>query len=231
MLTVLMALFIVMFAISVADKEKFEALKSGVAVGAGGPGLASGEALWPGEAAASSVPVVAPAAREALARAQARAQAASERVRDFASVQRRLEAALSEQRLRHQVQFSQDERGLVIAIVTDEVLFPLGSAALGHQGRLVIDAISPILVGLPHAVTVEGHTDDLPLDGRGRFPSNWELSTSRATAVLRYMLEEGGISPSRLSAFGYADQRPLVPNTGREGARNRRVEVVLRPMA
>ena len=230
MLTVLMALFIVMFAISNADKEKFDALASGVAVGAGRPGpLASGAGILTGDARPAGVPATTTRAREALDRARAEAHTAKEMARDLVVVQRQLEAALSRRGLRDQVQFSLGERGLVVVILTDRVLFPLGSASLGPQGRLVIDAITPVLARLPHAITVEGHTDDLPLDGRGRFATNWELSANRATAVLRYMLGVGGISPSRVSAFGYADQRPLVPNTATERARNRRVEVVLRP--
>lgn len=227
MLTVLMALFIVMFAISVADKEKFEALKSGVAAGAGL--LTAGEVIMTEDAESSAVPVLAATAQEALERARVRDRATRQMTGELVIAQRQLELALSRRGLRNQVQFSQDERGLVVSIVTDQVLFPLGSADLGPQGRLVIDAIRPVLARLPHAITVEGHTDDLPLDGHGRFATNWELSANRATAVLRYMLDVGGISPSRVSAFGYADQRPLVPNTPSQRARNRRVEVVLRP--
>ena len=71
---------------------------------------------------------------------------------------------------------------------------------------------------------VQGHTDDRPVRGR-RFDSNWELSASRAIAVMRYMVENGGLDPKKLGTAGYADQRPLVPNDTRENrAKNRRVE-------
>jgi hypothetical protein len=93
----------------------------------------------------------------------------------------------------------------------------------------VLDGIGPALVPLPNPVTVEGHTDDLPISGR--FATNWELSTERATTVLRYMMETHGLPAGRLSAAGYADQRPLVENTAQTRATNRRVEVIVRATA
>lgn len=79
---------------------------------------------------------------------------------------------------------------------------------------------------LPNRMAVEGHNDNIPVTGR--FPSNWELSAERATSVLRYLLQQHRLAPPRLSAAGYADQRPLAPNTDdRNRQRNRRVEIVV----
>jgi chemotaxis protein MotB len=91
----------------------------------------------------------------------------------------------------------------------------------------VLDGLAPALAGLPNPIAVEGHTDDVPTRG-GRYPSNWELSTERATSVLRYLLDAHGLPPARLSAGGYAAERALVPNDSPGNrARNRRVEVVV----
>ena len=124
------------------------------------------------------------------------------------------------------MEFTLDERGLVVSIISDKVLFDLGSAELRPAGLVVLDAIGPTLSTLPNAVSVEGHTDDLPISGR--YASNWELSTDRAISVLRYLLATAGLPAQRASASGFADQRPKTSNATVDGrAVNRRVEVVV----
>jgi chemotaxis protein MotB len=104
-----------------------------------------------------------------------------------------------------------EERGLVVTVVTDEVLFAPGSADLAAQGRTVLDALVPALRSFDNSLAIEGHTDDRPI-ATSRFPSNWELSTSRATSVLRYLGAE----------------RPIGDNGTDDGrAANRRVELVV----
>jgi chemotaxis protein MotB len=126
------------------------------------------------------------------------------------------------------VQYRLTPRGLVLNIVTDQVLFDLGRADLKPEGRLVLDGVANALKGIPNQIAIEGHTDDRPLNGGLPYPTNWELSTGRATSVLRYFVEAHGIAAGRVSAAGYADQQPLVPNdNGFNQARNRRVEIVV----
>jgi len=225
MLTVLMALFIVLFALSVVDKQKFQQfaeglrgdLGSGAGVLDGGPGL---------QESGDSVAVDLQAAIVALNDKQQREQAAAKEQDDLEAAREKIRQALLAQHMEKAVRFEIDERGLVVTVVTDDVLFALGSATLRPQGSAVLDAIAPALEALPNSVTVEGHTDDLPI--RGRFPSNWELSTERATSVLRYLLDSHAVPAKRLSAAGYADQRPLTPNVSAAArSANRRVEVVV----
>jgi chemotaxis protein MotB len=110
--------------------------------------------------------------------------------------------------------------------VSDRVLFEPGQADLRSEGREVVDKLAAAIGRLPNKLTVEGHTDNVPISGR--YASNWELSTARATTVLRELIERHGISPARLSAAGYADERPLATNDTAEGrAANRRVELVV----
>jgi len=91
----------------------------------------------------------------------------------------------------------------------------------------VLDAIAPVLRGLPNDISVEGHTDNVPITG-GPFASNWELSAIRATTVLRYLVSNDGLPEDRMSATGYADTRPLVPNdTPEHRQQNRRVDIVV----
>jgi chemotaxis protein MotB len=225
MLTVLMALFIVMFALSVVDKAKFEKFKEGLNGDLGnGASLLSG---GPGLQQAGSTTVDLQSAITALNDQQSRQQAAAREKDDLAKAREKITQSLVTKGMQDKVRFKLDERGLVVTVVTDDVLFALGSATLRPQGNAVLDAIAPALKTLPNQVTVEGHTDDLPISGR--FGSNWELSTERATSVLRYMLDRHGVTAKRLSAAGYADQRPLTPNISPAArSANRRVEVIVR---
>jgi chemotaxis protein MotB len=108
----------------------------------------------------------------------------------------------------------------------DDILFPLGSADLGESGKRLLDRLTDGLASRDIAIQVEGHTDDLPI-ATARFPSNWELSSYRATTVARYLIERG-VERDRIQVSGHADTRPRVPNDSRENrARNRRVSLVL----
>ncbi len=233
LLTVLMALFIVMFSMSIVDKGKFEELKQGLDEYFGhGPELVDGGAglLADGRPAPESVQLDVQAAIAALDDQRSRAAAVEKERADLEAARRKILASLTRKGLQDSVRFAIDERGLVVTIVTDDVLFDLGSADLRGAGRAVLDGIGPALVPLPNPVTVEGHTDDLPISG-GRFPSNWELSTERSTTVLRYLIEQHQLPARRLSASGYADQRPVARNDDAHRSANRRVEVVVRSIA
>jgi chemotaxis protein MotB len=116
----------------------------------------------------------------------------------------------------------------VLNVVTDEVVFDLGRAELKSAGLVILDGVANALKAIPNNIAVEGHTDDRPLNGGFPYPTNWELSTGRATSVLRYFVETHGMAPGRVSAAGYADQQPLVPNdSDANQAKNRRVEIVV----
>ncbi|MFI8726264.1 OmpA family protein [Stutzerimonas kunmingensis] len=114
--------------------------------------------------------------------------------------------------------------------ISSEILFGSGRAELEEAGLDVIDRLVPTLAAGGHRIIVEGHTDNLPIQTE-RFPSNWELSASRASSVVRY-LQLAGIESTRLSATGYADTRPLADNGDEQGrASNRRVELVMQTEA
>ncbi len=114
--------------------------------------------------------------------------------------------------------------------ISSEILFGSGRAELEDAGLDVIDRLVPTLAAGGHRIIVEGHTDNLPIQTE-RFPSNWELSASRASSVVRY-LQLAGIESTRLSATGYADTRPLANNGDEQGrASNRRVELIMQTEA
>ena len=113
--------------------------------------------------------------------------------------------------------------GMVSFRIKSEILFTSGQADLGLAGADVLKKLVKVLRENSFQVAVEGHTDSVPI--RGRYPSNWELSGSRAGSVVRY-LEANGINSNRLRAVGFADTQPLAANTSAEGrAQNRRVEL------
>ncbi|MCX7984370.1 MAG: OmpA family protein [Bacteroidetes bacterium] len=124
------------------------------------------------------------------------------------------------------VSFSQNERGVTVHL-TEELLFPSGSAELKGSSLAVLDTIASVLVTLPNDIRIEGHTDDVPIRTE-RFPSNWHLSVARALNTAFYIINKYHMKPGQLSIAGYAEYRPLVPNTSPENrARNRRVDIVI----
>jgi len=111
--------------------------------------------------------------------------------------------------------------------IPNSILFATGESELLGRGPAVIRALGPILAAGGFTVSVEGHTDNVPIN-TDRFPSNWELSAQRAATVVR-VLAEAGINLTRLEAVGYGESRPLVTNETEDGRReNRRVTLLLR---
>jgi chemotaxis protein MotB len=233
MITLLMVLFIVLYSISQVDLAKFRRLKEGVAGGFGGPaaaGALSGGAGplegGGGVFEAGLRGTSAQAAEAALADAQARLTGARHQRSVLQGAQQEIQRSLEKEGLGGTVRFRLESRGLVVTIVSDKVLFEPGQADLRAEGREVLDELAAAIGRLPNRLSVEGHTDNVPISGR--YPSNWELSTARATTVLRELIERHHIDPARLSAAGYADERPLATNETADGrGANRRVELVV----
>lgn len=136
--------------------------------------------------------------------------------------------ALQPQLGANKVFIRREARGLVISLLTDKVLFDIGDYHLKPEGKEILAKIAPLLKKDPgKKIAVEGYTDDLFVHS-GKLPSNWELSALRATAVVRYLVSEKGLDPSRFSAAGYGEYQPLVPNISEANRRlNRRVDIVI----
>ena len=144
-------------------------------------------------------------------------------------LQKAIEGKSEERKKLQDVQTEITERGLVIHIV-ERALFKEGSAKLQGNSWEVLDLIYNELDSIPNHIRVEGHTDDRPI-ATEKFPSNWELSSARATEVVRYFVNEYGFPPERISALGYGKFRPISPNNSIENrARNRRVDIVILTM-
>jgi chemotaxis protein MotB len=229
MITLLMVLFIVLFAISQVDLAKFHKLKEGLRDSFGNKteaGVLDGQqTVLDGQGNVD--PVLLSQAGEALAAKQALDAAVAADQQELAALKGRINDELAKAGLADDVQLHIETRGLVVTILADKVLFEPGSADLTGHGSTIVDRIADVLVPLSRTISVEGHTDDQPIS-TSQYASNWELSTGRATSVLRALIARYGMAPDRLSAAGYGDTRPIAPNSTPEGrAANRRVEIVV----
>jgi chemotaxis protein MotB len=160
-------------------------------------------------------------AQSELERKQSELQGLKQRSAEY----ERMAAALKSQIDQGRVELT-ELRGRMTVKLKDKILFSSGSARVGRAGKEALAAVAGVLAGVENKVIrVEGHTDDVP--SGGAYPTNWELSTARALAVLRF-LQEQGIDPTRLAAAGYGEYRPIAPNDTPEGrSQNRRIEIVL----
>ena len=137
-----------------------------------------------------------------------------------------LERDLADDLRNGRMELLEDGRGLVLSI-PEASAFATGSADLSEGAQQAIGRLARSLNEVGNSLLIEGHTDDVPIHS-ARFASNWELSTARATAVVQWLIEREGMTPSRLSAAGYGEFHPRVPNDSTEArARNRRVDVVI----
>ena len=146
-------------------------------------------------------------------------------------LKRNVETLLGAELLKGIVRVHLEPRGLIISLGENGV-FDSGSDQIKPEGRALLDTLATSLVSISNYIRVEGHTDNVPIHN-SHFPSNWELSTARATMVVSHLITKFGMQPEALSAAGYAEYRPTASNDTDEGkARNRRVDIiVLNPAA
>jgi chemotaxis protein MotB len=253
MITLLMALFMVLFSISSVNISKYETLQKSLKAAFSGEILPGGKAIARQGATANAaqapssveLQAIEPVATQgassqangsehsssssssAAASASQAAQAQKE-ASEFAHIKQELDAYAKAHGFAKSVQTSIEARGLVIRVLTDDLLFASGQASLEGRATALLEEISALLnVDQTHPISVEGNTDDVPIHS-SQFPSNWELSTARASTVVRFLIAHG-VGANRLTATGNAEQRPVDTNTTAAGrARNRRVEIVLR---
>jgi chemotaxis protein MotB len=161
------------------------------------------------------------------ANAQENMEAATKEAEKLQDTQAKIEEKLKKLGLLDDVKFRIDERGLVVTVVSSEVIFHGDQADLLPGGRRVLDVLGPVLHSLPNAIEVDGHTNHLGVSNP-RYPSLWELSTARASRVVRFLSESGYVAPKRLTAAGFGAERPLYPKTDKRAiTMNRRVDVIV----
>jgi chemotaxis protein MotB len=230
-ITLLFAFFVVMFAASNSDEKKAGQVAQAVQVafremaifspsGKGVPLYDEGGAASDSKAAIGNDHSGFDGAKMVLGK---NGQATSRQMRE---VEGKLQESLKEEIANHSVRLMQDGRGLTISLA-EAGFFSPGSAVMPEKSLAVVDRIASILRPLDYALRVEGHTDNTPIR-TSQFPSNWELSTSRATFLLRYLISNAQIPAARLSAAGYGEYRPVASNATQDGrSANRRVDLVV----
>jgi chemotaxis protein MotB len=235
MITLLMALFMVLFSISSVNKSKYVTLQQSLKEAFSGKILPGGPALLESggnpettrSSSNSPLMVVQPPVSPTHGDKAVSPGAREREDRQFADLKRRIDAYARERGMERTLQTRIARRGLVVRMLTDRVVFDSGRAQIKPAGLSLLDGLVGFLRTDRHPILVEGHTDDVPLRLGAQYPSNWELSTARASAVVRFFVSDG-IAPPRLGAAGYADLHPVAPNGTAAGrARNRRVEIVL----
>lgn len=254
MITVLMALFIVLFAISQVDQQKYIALRDSLSAGFmdtttspsvldGSDGTLDGQSVHPDEVTSAGTAGMVnaenglgleaadpmngtPSSPAQPSVDPAVLAAAQAEAAHLQDLRDHIAAALAASGLDGSVRFRIDERGLVMGLVADDVFFAPARAELTPTARQVLDVAAPMIVGIGENVSVEGHANVLPVSGR--YATNWELSADRATQVLRHLVEHDGMPGNRIMSVGFGDTRPLVADGSPEAiVTNRRVDLVI----
>jgi chemotaxis protein MotB len=234
MLTLLLVLFIVLYAISQVNTSKFSELKSSLAsafkngqpsVLSGGSGVVSGDSA--AQHANPNLPVFSPIQPDKVKETTQDREAAQREVDEFKEIEAAIKASLHKNGLDGNADFNIDERGLVVTVVTNELVFSGNSAVLEPEGAVILNAVLPPLRKATNQIQVDGHTNQQNVS-TAPYPSGWELSSARASSVVRYLVTHGPIAARRLSAAGFSDQRPLLAASDpRSVTRNRRVDIVV----
>lgn len=137
-----------------------------------------------------------------------------------------VEGFLEEHQLQDVISANRTDQGVVL-ILQERILFDTAEAIIKPEGEPFLDKVALLLNNIPNYVRVEGHTDNRPIS-TVQFPSNWELSSARASSVIRYIIDSGDFVEERFIAAGHGDTRPIVPNDSSENwQRNRRVEIII----
>ena len=218
LVTLLLVFFVVLYAMANTDLKNFQKIAWSLRVAFNGVGEETASAVVgdANSATTSTDVAAAPLFSDSL----------PSKRRDFVRVSTELTSVAQELNVDGDISINMNMEGIIISL-SEHLAFEPGSPELRPEAEEVLDQIVDILQTIDNPVRVEGHTDDIPTNNP-LYPTNWELSTMRAVSVVRYLTEEGGIDPKRLSAAGNAEFKPLVPNDSRANRMmNRRADVVI----
>ena len=229
MITLLVAFFIMLYAMSITNQQKFQQLALSVRSGFGSTLTMGAPTVFSTGGGINGIPSIVSSSTQIASDSTKAGQKSGAEAVDAA----RLDGAfgtikkfIQSNNLQGKMQVVRTERGVIITVMTDHMLFARGEADLRPEELGLLNKLAEVINKLPNSIRVEGHTDNLPIHTQ-RFASNWDLSGSRAASVVRYF-ESRNVASDRLELAGYADQHPIVPNTSEANrARNRRVEIAV----
>ena len=215
LMTLLLALFIALFAISQTDQKKITELSQAFssAFNMGGPSMF--DKMGPNVGRRAESPADDDKGNSAYLAENKKLE----------EIQKKMEDYIQQNGMSDHLSTQLTEEGLMIRI-KERALFPSGSAQLVAQSQSIIPVVAGLLASVPERVVVSGHTDNMPISS-SQFPSNWELSSTRAMNFMKALLaSNSGLNPARFSAIGYSEYRPIADNKTDAGrAQNRRVEI------
>lgn len=218
--TLLLAFFMTIYAVSRLDNAKLLQAQHSIQRALNAPVFLGGFPLEPGIA---DLPI--PGARGDLPQAGLRASPHTQ----IEEVAREVQQSLRDQAFHQDIRLMISGRGLVIHL-PEFLFFETGEARIRPEADPLLNRLAELLRKIPNQVVVEGHTDNVPINNT-QFPSNWELSVHRATNLVRYLIEQQHLDPSRFAAAGYGEYAPLASNGEEAGRRlNRRVDIVIKPL-
>jgi chemotaxis protein MotB len=224
-ITLLFAFFVVMYALSTINEGKYRVLSESLNVAF--RSLVTDQKVVVSTGQPIAPPVILPAPPQSPAKEVDDGR--SQRRSKMRNMAREIMEALAPLVREGKVRVLETSRGVTVEI-NDSVLFAPGQARLEAPSVSALAAVAALLAENEYPVTIEGHTDNIPIR-TAQFPSNWELSAMRATTVLR-LFADVGVDPNKLTAIGYGEQRPVEDNETVEGrARNRRVSILIDSMA
>ncbi|MHB8059000.1 MAG: flagellar motor protein MotB [Desulfuromonadaceae bacterium] len=228
-ITLLFAVFVVLYAMGQSDKKKVEEVMQSIQSSFG---MASAGATAPKiNVIASQTITVIPSLKPELAispMGRTRSGQAKTRAedKDFRQIKSAVEAYLIKQGAQSKVTLEITRRGLIVSL-KEAGFFNSGQANIKPEAYELINTIAEVMTQYNNPMRLEGHTDNIPIN-TAQFPSNWELSTARATNGLKYLLKNFNVDANKISATGYAEFRPIADNATPDGrARNRRVDLVM----
>ncbi|BCG48880.1 Flagellar motor rotation protein MotB [Citrifermentans bremense] len=219
-ITLLFAVFVTLYAMSQTDKKKVEEIMASMANSFGFTTSSASKAAVIEMGAMNIIPSL--QKNTAAPQKRGKSRGSNE---DFKQTKRAIEAYLTKAGAQDKVSVSITQRGLVVSL-KEAGFFDSGSATLKHSSLALLDDVMGSLSGYSNMLRIEGHTDNVPISSAA-FPSNWELSTARATNVLQHLVKQD-FEPERMSAAGYGEYHPVADNSNVEGRqKNRRIDIVL----
>jgi chemotaxis protein MotB len=222
-ITLLFAVFVTLYAMSQTDKKKVEEVVASMRDSFGYSISTASKLSVIDSGSMSVIPAMRKSAPAASARIGSKSKGGE---KDFKATKASIDAYLMKTRAQDKVSVTVTQRGLVVSL-KEAGFFDSGSATLKQSSYSLLNDIAESLASYSNGIRVEGHTDNVPISSRN-FPSNWELSTARATNVVQYLTKQGEFEPDNVSATGYSEYRPIADNSSDEGRRkNRRVDLVL----
>ncbi|MGE5399249.1 MAG: flagellar motor protein MotB [Ignavibacteriales bacterium] len=203
LITLLLGLFIILYAISNVDTQKYAKLMSAMGHVFGVNGKA-----------------------ENLLKTDGGQFSIKDKIMPPGNLKKDLQNMIDEKGFNNSIKLEENERGITIHIL-DEILFPSATADLNDGSKDILRRIAALIKPLKNDIRVEGHTDNIPINSSA-YPSNWHLSVSRALNTAYYLIDQEGLSPDKVSIVGYSEYRPVSSNITAEGRRsNRRVDIVI----